>query len=506
MPTSPQLQPYDDFNRELESNVSPPDWVNPEPNGRYNLVVIGGGTAGLVSAMGAAGLGAKVALIERELLGGDCLNVGCVPSKAMLSVGRFLHSMKRAQSLGVDIKEQATADFPAVMARLRQLRASISPHDSADRFRKAGIDVFLGNGKFTGTNEVQVGETRLQFAKAVITSGAKAAKLNVPGCDKTHVLTNETVFSLTELPRRLVVVGGGPIGCELAQVFAQLGSQVTQLERSGQILPREEPDASTLVRKSMESDGATILTDTELVRITQLDDHKVVTIRDSQGEQDILCDEILTAVGRTPNVAGMGLEKAEIEHDLTRGIQVNDRLQTTNPNVFAAGDVASRYQFTHAADFMARVVVQNALFMGRRKASSLLIPWATYTAPEVAHVGLYPHEADAQNIPTDCYEVQFSEVDRSILESDTEGFVRVLVAKGKDRILGATIVSPQAGDLINEITLAMNHQIGLKGIANTIHPYPTHAEALRKLGDKFNRTRLTPRVAGLMRRWLEFRR
>ena len=202
----------------------------------------------------------------------------------------------------------------------------------------------------------------------------------------------------------------------------------------------------------------------------------------------------------------MGLEKAEIEHDLVRGIQVNDRLQTTNPNVFAAGDVASRYQFTHAADFMARVVVQNALFMGRRKASSLLIPWATYTAPEVAHVGLYPHEANAQNIPTDCYEVQFSEVDRSILESDTDGFVRVLVAKGKDRILGATIVSPQAGDLINEITLAMNHQIGLKGIANTIHPYPTHAEALRKLGDKFNRTRLTPRVAGLMRRWLEFRR
>ena len=243
MPTSPQLQPYDDFNRELESNVSPPDWVNPEPNGRYNLVVIGGGTAGLVSAMGAAGLGAKVALIERELLGGDCLNVGCVPSKAMLSVGRFLHSMKRAQSLGVDIKEQATADFPAVMARLRQLRASISPHDSADRFRKAGIDVFLGHGKFTGTNEVQVGETRLQFAKAVITSGAKAAKLNVPGCDKTHVLTNETVFHSPNY-RGDWSSSERSIGCELARVFATLGSQVTQLERSGQILPREEPDAS----------------------------------------------------------------------------------------------------------------------------------------------------------------------------------------------------------------------------------------------------------------------
>ncbi len=500
------LQPYDDFNRELESHVHPPDWANPQPADRYNLVVVGGGTAGLVSAMGAAGLGAKVALIERDLLGGDCLNVGCVPSKAMLSVGRFVHNLKRAETLGVQLPGAPEVDFQQVMSRLRKLRAQISPHDSAARFREAGIDVFMGHGQFTSRTEIQVGESVLKFSKAVIASGAKAATLDIPGYKEAGVLTNETVFSLTALPARLVVVGGGPIGCELAQVFAQLGSQVTQLERSPRILPREESDASELVNKSMQGDGVTILTNTEITRMSQQAEQKVVTIKDHDGERDLVCDAILSAVGRAPNVTGMGLESAGVSHDPRTGIEVNDKLQTTNPNVYAAGDVASRYQFTHAADFMARVVIQNALFLGRQKVSSLLIPWATYTSPEVAHVGMYPDEAKARNIATDCYEVHFSEVDRSILESDTDGFVRVIVARGKDKILGATIVAPHAGDLISELTVAMKNKIGLKGIANTIHPYPTHAEALRKLGDQYNRTRLTPRVAGIMRQWLKFRR
>jgi pyruvate/2-oxoglutarate dehydrogenase complex dihydrolipoamide dehydrogenase (E3) component len=501
-----QLQPYDEFNQTLESNVHPKDWQNPTPSGRYNLVVIGGGTAGLVSAMGAAGLGAKVALIERELLGGDCLNVGCVPSKAMLSVGRFVQSLRRAESLGVRLSSEPEIQFPEIMARLRKLRAGISPHDSAERFRSAGIDVFMGHGQFISGNQVKVGETTLKFSKAVITSGARAAKLEIPGFDDTDILTNETVFSLTELPRRMVVIGGGPIGCELAQVFAQLGSHVTQLERSERVLPREEFDASALVGDALQRDGVKICTKTQIVGLSQNGNHKVVSIKDKDGEHKISCDAILSAVGRAPNVKGMGLEAAGIQYDLKTGITVNDKLQTTNHNVYAAGDVASRYQFTHAADFMARVVIQNALFLGRQKVSSLLIPWATYTSPEVAHVGMYPHEAESRSIRTDCYEVRFSDVDRSILESETEGFVRVIVPHGKDSILGATIVSPHAGDLISEITVAMKNGIGLKGIASTIHPYPTHAEALRKLGDQFNRTRLTPRVAGLMRRWLSFRR
>ncbi|MAI34708.1 MAG: mercuric reductase [Rubripirellula sp.] len=498
------LQPYDEFNQALESNVHPKDWQNPNPSERYNLVVIGGGTAGLVSAMGAAGLGAKVALIERELLGGDCLNVGCIPSKSMLSVGRFIQSLRRAETLGIELPGDPKIQFPEIMARVRKLRADISPHDSAERFRSAGIDVFLGHGEFISRNQVQVDNATLSFSKAVIASGARAAKLDVAGSEDTEILTNETVFSLTELPERLVVIGGGPIGCELAQVFAQLGSQVTQLERSERILPREESDASALVSDSLRRDGVHIWTSTQIMGLSQKGQTKTVSITDKHGQHKIECDAILSAVGRAPNVKGLGLEAAGIKYESTTGITVNDRLQTTNHNVYAAGDVASRYQFTHAADFMARVVIQNALFLGRQKVSSLLIPWATYTSPEVAHVGMYPHEASSQNIHTDCYEVRFSEVDRSILEDETEGFVRVIVPKGKDTILGATIVSPHAGDLISEITVAMKNGIGLKGIASTIHPYPTHAEALRKLGDQFNRTRLTPRVAGLMRRWLKF--
>jgi pyruvate/2-oxoglutarate dehydrogenase complex dihydrolipoamide dehydrogenase (E3) component len=304
----------------------------------------------------------------------------------------------------------------------------------------------------------------------------------------------------------MVVIGGGSIGCELSQVFAQLGSQVIQVERSERILPREEADASDLIRDSLQCDGVQICTSTLIVGVSQSGNTKTVSLKDANGVRKIECDAVLSAVGRSPNVIGMGLEAAGIQYDTKTGIAVNDKLQTTNKTVYAAGDVASRYQFTHAADFMARTVIQNALFLGRQKVSSLVIPWATYTSPEIAHVGMYPHEAAARKIHIDCYEVRFSDIDRSILESETEGFVRVIVPRGKDTILGATIVSPHAGDLISEITVAMNNGIGLKGIANTIHPYPTHAEALRKLGDQFNRTRLTPRVAGLMRRWLKFRR
>jgi len=502
----PQLQPYDEFNRKLEANVHPQDWINPKPQGRYNLVVLGGGTAGLVTAMGAAGLGAKVALIERDLLGGDCLNVGCVPSKALLSVGRTVATIRRAGELGIKVPGNPETSFPEVMQRMRKLRAEISPHDSADRFRKAGIDVFMGSGEFTGRHTIRVAQQTLEFKKAAIATGARAAGLNIPGFAETEVLTNETVFSLTELPRRLVVIGGGPIGSELAQVFAQFGSHVVQIEQSSRILPREEEDASELVRQSMMADGVQLRTDTQVVRMEQRGDEKVVVVSNAQQEEEICCDQILTAVGRTPNVTGLGLESAQIAFDPRTGITVNDRLQTTHPDVYAAGDVASRYQFTHAADFMARIVIQNALFLGRMKASDLVIPWATYTSPEVAHVGMYPDQAAASNVATDTYEVQFADVDRSILDGETEGFVRVLVAKGKDRILGATIVAPNAGDLISELTLAIKNGIGLKRISSTIHPYPTHAEAVRKLGDQFNRTRLTPKVAGAMRQWLKWRR
>lgn len=503
-----QLQPYDEFNRQLEANVHPPDWTNPVPTGRYNLVVVGAGTAGLVAAISAAGLGAKVALIEQHLLGGDCLNVGCVPSKAIIASGRIAAAVRHAATFGINVPAGVTVDFAEVMQRMRRLRSGIAPHDSAARFRDAGVDVYLGRAEFVSRHSVEVSGEQLRFKKAVIATGARAAELPIPGFADAGVLTNESVFSLTELPGRLVVIGGGPIGCEMAQTFARLGSRVTQIEKSQHILPREESEAALVVQQAMQRDGVEMLLETETVRIERDGDERVVFVRNhhDQSEESIRCDHVLAGIGRTPNVDGMGLEAAGIKYDLRSGIEVNDRLQTSNPDVFAAGDVASKYKFTHAADFMARIVVQNALFFGRSKVSRLLIPWSTYTSPELAHVGKTAEQAQAEGTAVDTFTVQLSEVDRAILEDETDGFVRVHVKRGTDRIVGATIVASHAGDMISELTLAMNQSIGLKKLANSIHPYPTQAEAMRKLGDQYNRTRLTPTVAAAFRKWLQWTR
>ncbi|MCG8651327.1 MAG: mercuric reductase [Pirellulales bacterium] len=501
-----QLQPYDQYNRALESHVHPPDWTNPQPSGRYNLVVIGGGTAGLVSAIGAAGLGAKVALIERELLGGDCLNVGCVPSKALISAARVAATVRDAAEFGVQVPPNWQVEFAAVMERMRKLRAGISPHDSAARFQKSGVDVFIGSGKFISPDTLDVDDCTLRFKKAVIATGARAAELPIAGWKEVRPLTNESIFSLTELPRRLVVVGGGPIGTEMAQSFARFGSQVTQIEKAGHILAREDSDAAMIVQKAMERDGVEILTHTNVVRMEVRGDEKVVVVQRGEEESEVVGDEVLIGIGRTPNVDGMGLENAGVQFDTRRGVQVNDRLQTTNPNIYAAGDVASQFKFTHAADFMARIVIGNALFFGRSKVSALTIPWATYTSPELAHVGLRPEQAQQRGLEVVTFTQPLEEVDRAILESETEGFVRVHVKKGTDKIVGATVVAANAGDMIGEITLAMKNGIGLKKIGSTIHPYPTQAEAIRKLGDQYNRTRLTPTVAGAMKKWLGWTR
>lgn len=501
-----QLQPYDVHNQMLESNVHPPDWVNPDPSGRYNLVVIGGGTAGLVSAIGATGLGAKVALIERDLLGGDCLNVGCVPSKGLISAARIAAAVRDAGEFGVRVPQGTTVDFPSVMERMRRLRAGISPHDSAARFRDAGVDVFIGHGKFLNGQTIEVGDKTLNFKKAVVATGARAASLPIPGLEDVDALTNESVFSLTELPRRLVVIGGGPIGTEMAQSFARFGSRVTQIEKAAHILPREDSEAAEIVQNAMRKDGVEFVLNAKVVRMEKRGDEKVVVVEQAGVETEIVGDQILVGIGRTPNVDGMGLEEAGVRFDARMGIDVNDRLQSTNPNIFAAGDVASKYKFTHAADFMARLVIGNALFMGRGKASALTVPWATYTSPELAHVGRTKKEAEDEGIQIDTYTQPLDGVDRAILEGETDGFVRVHVKKGTDKIVGATVVAANAGDLIGELTLAMKNGLGLKKIGSTIHPYPTQAEAIRKLGDLYNRTRLTPTVAGAMKKWLRFTR
>ncbi|MEM6799075.1 MAG: mercuric reductase [Planctomycetota bacterium] len=501
-----ELQPFDDHNQRLEAAVHPPEWNNPTPAGRYNLVVIGAGTAGLVAAAGAAGLGAKVALIERNLMGGDCLNVGCVPSKGVISAARVAAQVRRAGEFGVRVPEGVSIDFAAVMERMRKLRADISPADSAQRFRDLGIDVYLGDAEFVDSDTVEVAGTKLKFKKAVIATGARAAAPPINGLNTVDYLTNESIFSLTELPGSLGIIGAGPIGVEMAQSFANFGSEVHVVNVDPWIMPREDQDAARIVQAAIERDGVKVYGHGKQVQLSPDGGQVRMRADAAEGGYDFTVDKLLVAVGRAPNVHGLGLEKVGVEFDERAGVKVDDNLRTTNPRVFAAGDICSPYKFTHAADFMARTVIRNALFMGRAKASALTIPWATYTSPELAHVGLNEKDAAERGIAIQTFRQAMEHVDRAILEGDTEGFVKIHAADGTDKILGATIVAPNAGDMIGAVSIAMTNNVGLGKIANSIHPYPTQGEAIRKVGDAYNRTKLTPRVKGLFEKWLAWTR
>jgi len=504
-PAFAPLHPLDEHNLKLESNVHPRDWVNPTPDRKYNLVVIGAGTAGLVAAAGSAGVGAKVALIERDLLGGDCLNVGCVPSKAIIASAHAAASARNTERFGVHVPEGVTVDFAGAMERMRKLRADISPHDSADRFKGLGIDVFLGPAKFTGPNTIEVNGQELTFAKAVVATGARASAPPIDGLDGVEYLTNEMLFSLTELPKRFGIVGAGPIGAEMAQTFARFGSEVTLFTGRSGMLPKEDPEAGALVAAELERDGVTINDFGSDLLLSKNDDGTIsIWKKGEDSDGAIVVDKLLIAVGRAPNVSGLGLEEAGVKFDLKTGVQVDDNLRTTNKNVFAAGDVCSAFKFTHAADFMARNVIRNALFGGKAKTSDLVIPWATYTTPEVAHVGPTRDDLEARKDELDLYRVNMGSVDRAILEGETDGFVKIYTEKGKDTIVASTIVSKNAGDLISQVSQAMVAGVGLGKIGATISPYPTQGEAIRKAGDLYAKTRLTPFVAKLLKKWLAF--
>ncbi len=499
------VRPADAHNARLVSNLHPPDWENPTPAPCYNLVVIGAGTAGLVTAAGAAGLGAKVALVEKHLMGGDCLNVGCVPSKAVIRCSRAIFDANDAGRFGARVGS-ALADFPAVMERMRELRADISPHDSAQRFAKLGVDVFLGEARFSGPDTVEVAGKTLRFRRAVIATGARAVEPPVAGLAEVGYLTNETVFSLTQCPPRLAVIGGGPIGCELAQAFQRLGSQVSLLHKNAHLLDREDMDAAALVQQAFIRERVAVCLNAKITRVEREGGGKRVYYEAQEKQETLAVDEILIGTGRAPNIEGLNLEAVGVQYDPRQGVQVNDCLQTTNPRIYAAGDICMDWKFTHAADFAARIVIQNALFVGRKKVSALTMPWCTYTDPEIAHVGLYEREARERGIETDTYVREFKEVDRAVLDGEEDGFVKIHVRKGRDEILGATIVARHAGEMISEISVAMASRIGLGRLASVIHPYPTQAEAIRQCGDAYSRTRLTPTVKKWMGRWLAWRR
>jgi pyruvate/2-oxoglutarate dehydrogenase complex dihydrolipoamide dehydrogenase (E3) component len=488
----------DGYNKILVDNVHPGDWKNPDPKGRYNLVVIGAGTAGLVTAAGAAGLGARVALIERSFMGGDCLNVGCVPSKAIIRSSRAFADVVAAGEFGVGVPEGVEVDFAAVMERMRRLRSRISRNDSAARYRdELGVEVFLGQARFAGPDVVEVDGKRLHFRKAVIATGARAFEPPIPGLKEAGFRTNETIFSLTERPARLAVIGGGPIGCEMAQTFRRLGCEVFLLNTHPQILAREDRDAAAIIEKAFKREGIRSVMPCKTNRVEKEGKTKKIHL-ECEGKESVLdVDEILVGVGRVPNVDGLDLEAAGVAYDARKGVLVNERLRTSNRRIYAAGDICSRYQFTHTADAAARIVVQNALFWGSKKYSDLTIPWCTYTDPEIAHVGLYEKDAAEQGIPVDTFTISMSDVDRAILEGEEEGMVRIHVRKGTDSIVGATIVARHAGEMISEVSVAMEGKVGLNALSGVIHPYPTQAEAIRKAADAYRRTRLTARVKSI---------
>ncbi|HET6342464.1 MAG TPA: FAD-dependent oxidoreductase, partial [Gemmatimonadota bacterium] len=427
------------------------------------------------------------------------------PSKALLASARRAAEARRAGRYGVIVPE-VQVEFAAVMDRMRRIRADLAAHDSAERFRGLGVDVLLGEGRFVGRDAVEVDGERLTFRRALVATGGTPLVPAVPGLAEAGFLTNETVFDLEALPRRLAVIGGGPVGCELAQAFARLGSVVTLVERLDRILTSDEPEATALLTEALAAEEIRVLTRHELDGVERSGAVRTVILRGPDGPVRIDADAILVAAGRRPMVEGIGLDRAGIEFEVDRGVRVDDRLRTSNPAVYAAGDVAGRHLFTHMADAEARIVLRNALFPGRRRASALHVPWCTFTDPEVGHVGHSPGSAAEAGIEIDSFVRPFSRVDRHVVEGEEAGFARVHVRRRSDEIVGATVAGAHAGELIGLVALAMEAGAGLGTLADTVFPYPTRSEALRGIANEWQRSRLTPRVRRLFEAWFRLRR
>lgn len=465
--------------------VCPSGYRSPVPRKSYHLVVIGAGPAGLVTAMAAAHLGAKVALVERSALGGDCLNAGCIPSKALLEFTR---------------RRDGGEDFDAAFAWLRRVRADAARQDAVERYVEAGVDVFLGSAKFLTDDAVGVGAYRLATRRAVIATGSHPSLPAIPGLADSRPHTTETLFDMQHRPRRLGIIGAGPVGCETAQAFARLGVDVVLLESANAVLPAAHPEARTAVGRALREAGVRLELRAEIDRVARRGAAFVLAL----GERDVVVDELLVATGRRPNTDELNLAAVGVETDADARIIVDRHLKTTNPRIYAAGDVCSGLQYTHKADADARVVVQNALFAPTATSRIESIPRCTYTDPEVAEVGQDAETLRRGGVPFDVYRARFDELDRGRAQHDVDGFAEILTAAGSGRILGATIVGHDAAEQIAPICIAMANDLGLGDLGKAVLPYPTRAEYLRRLSDAYGRTRLTPFVQRALRAWLRW--
>lgn len=466
-------------------------WPKPKAFDR-NIVVIGAGAGGLVTSYIGAAVKARVTLVEGHKMGGDCLNFGCVPSKALIRSAKLAQQIRKAGALGVR-DAHGTVDFAAVMARVQRVVADIEPHDSVERYTGLGVEVLQGHARITSPWSVEIttpaGTQTLTTRSIVIAAGAQPFVPPIPGLAEVGCVTSDTVWGLTQLPRRLVVLGGGPIGCELAQSFARLGSQVTQVEMAPRVMLREDDDAAALVTAALQADGVRLLTGHQAVRCEREGDTKRLVVKHGETEIAIEFDELLCAVGRSPRVTGYGLEALGIELTPRKTIATDAYLRTNFPNIYAVGDVAGPYQLTHVAAHQAWYAAVNALFgrFKKFKADYSVIPWATFTDPEVARVGLSEAEAKEQGIAYELARFELKDLDRAIADGTAHGFIKVLTVPGKDKILGVTIVGEHAGDLLAEYVLAMKHGLGLNKILGTIHTYPTLAEANKYVAGEWKR-------------------
>ncbi len=459
--------------------LRPADWENPKPAEQYDLVIIGAGPAGATAADEAARLGAKVALIERNLLGGNCLNTGCIPSKTIISTSRLYAEMRNAEDFGAEVLREITVDFAAAMENVRSVRARIAREMSAKGLAAHGVDLFFAEARFAGPDCVLADTDVLRFKKALIATGARATAPSIPGLAEAGYLTNETIFDLTERPNHLLVVGGGPTGCELSQAFCRLGSQVTIVQIDPMFLIQEERDAAQILSEAFERDGIEIYLNAEIVGVRVEGMRKLVDFVQEGYKITVPADAILVGVGQTPNVEALNLETAGVEYDAKAGIRVDDFLQTTNSDIYAAGDVCAKPRLMHFEPESSGLVIQNALCSARKRVSDLTVPWCTYTDPEIAHVGIHVREAREKNIPVKTFTVPMHDVHRAICDGEEDGFVKIHVREGSDRILGATIVARHAGEMINDMTLAIQSGIGLRKLGSVIRPYPTQAAAIQ---------------------------
>jgi dihydrolipoamide dehydrogenase len=473
-----------------------------------NLVVIGAGSGGLVASYIAAALKARVTLIEKHKMGGDCLNTGCVPSKALLRSAKFISHARRAEEFGIHSTE-VDFDFAQVMERVQTVVRRIEPHDSVARYQGLGVDVIEGEARIRSPYEVEVNDRILTTRAIVIAAGASPLVPPIPGLTEAGYLSSDSVWNLRQQPKRLAVLGGGPIGSELAQAFARLGSEVVQVEMGDRLLAKEDPEISQLVLERFRAEGIDVRLSHKAAAVRSESGQKILLCEHAGEQVEIHCDEILVALGRSANVQGYGLEELGVRLSERKTVEVNEFLQTNYPNIYAVGDVAGPYQFTHTAAHQAWYAAVNALFgspLKRFKADYSVIPWATFTDPEVARVGLSETEAKAQNIAYEVTTFGLDDLDRAIADSEAHGLVKVLTVPGKDKILGVTIVGEHAGDLIAEYVLAMRHGLGLNKILGTIHIYPTLAEANKYAAGAWRRTHAPQRLLEWVRRFHDWRR